>query len=104
MGRAPEVFLDKGYSFTVDLYYLGNSFSELASYEGGKLVGPLELLFGGKRREVKNFKERMKTKLELTWKGADRYGPDFEKLLAGMMAYDPKDRLTAAEVVKVKKC
>jgi serine/threonine protein kinase len=110
-GYGPEAYHDKEYTFNADVYHIGNCFSDLASYDGDRMIGPLQLLFG-KDKEIwangidgafQAFRKLMKTEKELTWVGADRYGPDFEKLLAGMMAYDPQKRLSAAEVVKACK-
>jgi len=33
----------------------------------------------------------------------DRYGPELEKLFVSMMAYDPKNRLSSAEVNRMAK-
>lgn len=106
-GYGPEACLGKDYSYNADVPYMGREFAQLASYCGDDTYDPFHVLYG-KEKDIwsggiegawKCYNDLVQTEYKLTFKGADRYGPEFEKLITSIHAYHPEERPTPAEVV-----
>jgi serine/threonine protein kinase len=108
-GFGPEGYTGVDYTYNADVPYYGKEFAWLASINTGegRDLCPYQALFGedkdcfegGIKRAYPRFKELTKDGgYKLTFRGANRYGPEFEKLIASMHAHDPKDRPSNADV------
>jgi len=107
-GYGPEGYTGEDYSYKADIPYYGNGFAELACYSGQNpyqaLIGKDDAFKNGWYAATLIFKDLVKGgNYKLTFEGAERYGPEFEKLLASMFAHNPEDRPTAAEVAAAVK-
>jgi len=105
-GYGPEALLGEDYSYNADVPYYGKEFAWLASCDDNRGHDPFHVLIGKDKNPYEGgiegaydrYAKLVQTKYKLTFEGADRYGPDFEKLIASMHAYDPKERPSPAEV------
>jgi len=100
---APEAFLKKQYSFNADVCSIAITFSEMAhdhcQRSVWERVQDKENVWEGGFDKASAIARKIATD-EPTLPRLDKYGPEFEQLLADMLTYDPAKRPTSAEVLE----
>jgi serine/threonine protein kinase len=107
-GYGPEGYTGEDYSYKADIPCYGREFAALASPTGHDpyetLIGKIDVDENGNDGARLLMKDLVKGgNYKLTFEGAEKYGPEFEKLLASMFAHNPEDRPTFAEVAAAAK-